>query len=159
MKIPKFSLFILVFIFLFSFFGTYFYSNDAYSLHANAILVGPSFNHPLGTDRLGRDILARLMQGGQVSLIIGVGSAFIASFVGLILGSMAGYFRGLVDKTFIVVVDLFLTFPTFFFTACTCKLCKCLSPSSHYNYFYYMLDDNSKAYTLREFQNHISALY
>jgi len=54
------------------------------------------------------------MEGGKVSLIIGVGSAFIASFLGLILGSLAGYFRGNVDKAFIVTVDLFLTFPTFF---------------------------------------------
>ena len=112
--LPKFSIFTLLFIFLFSFFGGYIYQNDAYTLHANAILLSPSFDFLLGTDRLGRDILARLMEGGKVSLIIGVGSAFIASLIGLLLGSMAGYFRGTVDKTFIVVVDIFLTFPTFF---------------------------------------------
>ena len=111
---PKFSIFILLFVFFFSFFGNYFYALDAYTLHADSILVAPSFDNFLGTDRLGRDILARLMEGGKVSLIIGVGSAFIASFIGLIFGSMAGYFRGTVDKAFIVIVDLFLTFPTFF---------------------------------------------
>ena len=111
---PVFSIFILAFVFLFSFFGLSIYSVDAYTLNSNAILASPSYEHYLGTDRLGRDILARLMQGGQVSLIIGVGSAFIASFIGLLLGSIAGYLRGNVDKTFIVVVDLFLTFPTFF---------------------------------------------
>lgn len=111
---PKYSLFILVFVSLFSFFGSVFYSVDAYTLDSGSILVSPSMEHLLGTDRLGRDILARLIEGGKVSLIIGVGSAFIASVIGLILGSMAGYFRGNIDKGFVVLVDLFLTFPTFF---------------------------------------------
>jgi len=70
--------------------------------------------HILGTDRLGRDLFARLIEGGKTSLIIGIGSAFIASVFGLVLGSMAGYMRGVTDKIFIVIVDLFLTFPTFF---------------------------------------------
>ncbi len=111
---PRFSIFILLSVFVFSFFGSVFYGVDAYVLDSNAILVPPSFEHILGTDRLGRDILARLMQGGKTSLSIGVGSAFIASLIGLLLGSMAGYFRGGVDKGFIILVDLFLTFPTFF---------------------------------------------
>lgn len=111
---PKFSLFILFFIFFFSFFGNHFYSLDAYNLDASAILLPPSQIHFLGTDRLGRDLFARLIEGGKISLIIGVGSAFIASLIGLILGSMAGYFRGKIDKLFVIVVDLFLTFPTFF---------------------------------------------
>ena len=111
---PKFSIYVLLFVFLFSFLGSFFYSIDAYTLDSSSILLSPSFEHILGTDRLGRDILARLMEGGKISLIIGVGSAFIASVIGLILGSMAGYFRGNVDKTFVIVVDLFLTFPTFF---------------------------------------------
>jgi len=107
-------MFILLFLFSFSFFGSFFYINDAVTLHSHDILLAPSFDYFLGTDRLGRDIFARLMEGGKVSLLIGVGSAFIASFLGLILGSIAGYFRGNIDKAFIVTVDLFLTFPTFF---------------------------------------------
>jgi len=111
---PKFSIYVLVFVFAFCFLGSFVYGVDAYTLDSNAILLPPSFNHFLGTDRLGRDILARLMEGGKISLIIGVGSAFIASVIGLIFGSMAGYFRHSFDKAFIVIVDLFLTFPTFF---------------------------------------------
>lgn len=99
---------------MFSFFGLEAYHVSPYSLDADSILLSPSLLHPLGTDRLGRDVLARLIEGGKVSLIIGVGSAFIASFIGLILGSMAGYFRGTLDKVFVITVDLFLTFPTFF---------------------------------------------
>lgn len=111
---PKFSIFILFFIFFFSFFGSFFYSVDAYALSSSSILLPPSMEHPMGTDRLGRDILARLIEGGKISLFIGIGSAFIASVIGVLLGSMAGYFRGTIDKGFVVLVDLFLTFPTFF---------------------------------------------
>ncbi len=111
---PKFSIIILIFVFSFSFLGSFIYGVSAYDLDSGSILLPPSIEHFLGTDRLGRDILARLMEGGKISLTIGVGSAFIASVIGLILGSIAGYFRGGVDKTFVIVVDLFLTFPTFF---------------------------------------------
>jgi len=111
---PKFSIIVLASVFLLSFFGFYFYQVSPYDLNPQAILLSPSMQHYLGTDRLGRDILARLIEGGKISLIIGIGSAFVASFIGLILGATAGYFRGNIDKGFIVLVDLFLTFPTFF---------------------------------------------
>lgn len=114
MQKPYFSISILLLVFLFSFLGNFIYTTSAYELNATSILVAPSFEHPFGTDRLGRDLLARVIQGGQVSLIIGVGSAFIASFLGLMLGATAGFLRGGVDKAFVVMVDLFLTFPTFF---------------------------------------------
>ena len=111
---PLFSIFSLVFLFLFSFVGDFFYTVNPSALDAHSILLSPSFTHFLGTDRLGRDILARLIAGGKVSLTIGVGSALIASFIGFIFGSLAGYLRGNFDKFFVVSVDLFLTFPTFF---------------------------------------------
>jgi peptide/nickel transport system permease protein len=111
---PYLSIVVLLLVFLFSFFGSYFYDYSPYLLDANSILLEPSSQHLLGTDRLGRDILARLIEGGKVSLNIGVGSAFIASFIGVILGSIAGYFKGRIDKLFVIIVDLFLTFPTFF---------------------------------------------
>ncbi len=114
MKLPIFSFALLAFITLFSFFGSFFYSVDPHALDYASILLEPTFAHPFGTDRLGRDILARVIEGGKVSLLIGVGSAFIASVIGLVFGSMAGYFRGSFDKSFIIIVDLFLTFPTFF---------------------------------------------
>ena len=111
---PKFSIAVLVAIFLLCFMGAYFYQIDPYVLDPNKILLEPSFMHLMGTDRLGRDILARIIEGGKISLLIGVGSALIASLIGLFLGSIAGYLRGSVDKAFVVTVDLFLTFPTFF---------------------------------------------
>ena len=99
---------------LISFFGFLVYGVDPSSLDKNAILLPPSMLHWFGTDRLGRDVLARIIEGGQVSLIIGFGSALFSTFIGLIYGVSAALLRGGYDKIFIVIVDLFLTFPTLF---------------------------------------------
>lgn len=112
--VPKISIAILIFVILLSFVSPLFYTLSPYTFDKSAILQPPSLIHFLGTDRLGRDLLARVIQGGQVSLLIGVGSALVASLIGLVYGVFAGYFKGLWDKTFVFIVDLFLTFPTFF---------------------------------------------
>ena len=114
MRKPTLSIAILVAIVLVTFFGQYFYTASPYRLDPHAILLPPSLEHPFGTDRLGRDLLARIIEGGKNSILIGVGSAVIASLIALIAGVSAGFFRGIVDKAFVIIVDLFLTFPTFF---------------------------------------------
>ncbi len=114
MKLPYISIMIALFVLIFSFFGPLVYSVSPFELDKHAILLSPSTEHWMGTDRLGRDLLARMMQGGQVSLLIGILAATIASFLGLIIGVSAGFFRGKVDKVIIIMIDLFLTFPTFF---------------------------------------------
>ena len=113
-RFPYFSVAILVAIIFLSFFGDIFYSHSPYIFDKASILLPPSSEHPMGTDRLGRDILARVIEGGRVSLLIGLGSAIISSLIGLIMGVSAGYFKGFWDKSFVFIVDLFLTFPTFF---------------------------------------------
>ncbi|NLC27572.1 MAG: ABC transporter permease [Campylobacteraceae bacterium] len=113
-KFPVFSLTVLFFVFGLTILGPLFYNISPYELSAGNILLPPSFDNPLGTDRLGRDLLARLMKGGQTSLLIGIGSALIASLLGLIIGVSAGFFGKIADKSIIVLIDLFLTFPTFF---------------------------------------------
>ncbi|MDX9902035.1 MAG: ABC transporter permease, partial [Aliarcobacter sp.] len=60
------------------------------------------------------DMFARVLNGGQTSLIIGFLAASISSIVGLFIGINAGYFKGNIDKTITIMIDLFLTFPTFF---------------------------------------------
>ncbi|MCX6062541.1 MAG: ABC transporter permease [Campylobacterales bacterium] len=105
---------LLIGVILFSFFGSFVYGIDPSCLDKNAILLPPSLLHWFGTDRLGRDMLARLIEGGQVSLIIGFGSALFSTFIGLLYGVSAALLRGGYDKLFIVIVDLFLTFPTLF---------------------------------------------
>ncbi|HHO42201.1 MAG TPA: ABC transporter permease [Epsilonproteobacteria bacterium] len=111
---PIASLAILGSILIFTWILPLIYPVDPFALDAEAILMPPSWENPLGTDRLGRDIFSRLIYGGQVSLLIGLGSAIIASLIGLVMGVSAGYFQGKIDGIFVVVVDLFLTFPTFF---------------------------------------------
>ncbi len=90
------------------------YTISAYDLNPLKILQDPSMEHILGTDRLGRDLFARLLQGAKTSLIIGILSAGISSLFGLFIGINAGYLKGNIDKSITILIDLFLTFPTFF---------------------------------------------
>jgi len=114
MKKPLFSAAILLSVLLFSFLTPLILHVDATALDKHSILLAPSLTFPFGTDRLGRDLFSRIIEGGQVSLIIGFASALIASFVGFIIGATAGFMRGKVDKSVVIIIDLFLTFPTFF---------------------------------------------
>lgn len=111
---PLVSFGLLGFMLLLLFITPFFYPYSPIDIQVNEILLPPSLHHIMGTDRLGRDLFARILQGGQVSIIIGIGSAFIATFIGLITGVMAGFKQGKSDKAFVVTIDLFLTFPTFF---------------------------------------------
>ncbi len=114
MRFPYISVTVLTAIVLCSWFGGYLYDVSPFELNKEAILLPPSVEHPFGTDRLGRDLLARVIEGGKVSIGIGVGSAVIASLLGLIIGVSSGFFRGKTDRGIVVMIDLFLTFPTFF---------------------------------------------
>ena len=78
------------------------------------ILDGPSTEHPLGTDQLGRDVLSRMLYGARVSLAVGFVSVSIATVIGLTLGATAGYHGGPVDAALMRLVDLMLVFPSFF---------------------------------------------
>ena len=83
---------------------------DPFAIETANANAGPSIEHPLGTDNLGRDVLARLLVGGRISLSVG----FAAMVVGLILGTgigvIAGYFRRL-DGPLMRITDLFLALP------------------------------------------------
>jgi len=78
------------------------------------ILAGPSASHWLGTDQLGRDVLARVLYGARISLAVGFISVGIAAVIGIILGSAAGYHGGFADAVIMRLVDLMLVFPRFF---------------------------------------------
>lgn len=75
-------------------------------------LEAPSTAHPFGTDEQGRDVLSRVLYGARLSLLIGVASVLIASFAGVALGLISGYFGGWVDSVIMRVIDVVLTFPT-----------------------------------------------
>jgi peptide/nickel transport system permease protein len=76
-----------------------------------AKLQGPSWQHPLGTDDLGQDLLARMLYGGRISLAVGLAAMLIAICVGTLIGAVAGFSRGSVDATLMWLTDLFLSLP------------------------------------------------
>ena len=77
----------------------------------SAKLQGPSWKHPLGTDDLGQDLLARMLYGGRISLAVGLAAMIIAIVVGTLVGAIAGMSRGRVDAALMWLTDLFLSLP------------------------------------------------
>jgi len=78
------------------------------------ITAKPSAEHWLGTDELGRDELSRLMFGARVSLVVGVGTALLSTALGIVVGSLAGYYGGWLDSALMRFVDVILAFPAIF---------------------------------------------
>ncbi len=76
-----------------------------------ARLQGPSWEHPLGTDDLGQDLLARILYGGRISLAVGFAAMAVAIFVGVLVGAVAGMAGGKVDVALMWLTDLFLSLP------------------------------------------------
>jgi len=76
-----------------------------------ARLEGPSWAHPLGTDDLGQDLLARMLYGGRISLAVGVTAMIVAVGIGVLIGSIAGMAGGKLDAALMWVTDLFLSLP------------------------------------------------
>ena len=77
------------------------------------MLAEPSAEHPLGTDKTGKDVLARLMNGGKISLGISFLAVFIVTFLGVIFGGIAGYFGGVVDTIIMRLCDVLMCLPGF----------------------------------------------
>ena len=76
-----------------------------------AKLRTPSWSHPLGTDDLGQDLLARMLYGGRISLAVGIVAMLIAISIGTAIGATAGYVGGTVDHTLMRITDMFLSLP------------------------------------------------
>lgn len=83
---------------------------DATQIDIRARNQGPSLAHPFGTDQLGRDTLARMIAGGQVSIAVGLAAMVLALILGSLVGVMAGYYRRL-DGPLMRMTDLFLALP------------------------------------------------
>jgi peptide/nickel transport system permease protein len=91
--------------------GPLLYSVPINDIDFGAKLQGPSWKHPLGTDDLGQDLLARMLYGGRISLAVGLAAMLIAVVAGTIIGAVAGMSRGAVDAALMWVTDLFLSLP------------------------------------------------
>ena len=107
------SVFVLAIIIIIAIFAPYIapYSYDAQDYSAS--FAKPSAQHLLGCDRLGRDILSRLIYGSRQSLQLGVMATFIAAAIGMILGAIAGYYGGIVDSLIMRFFDIYQSIPMF----------------------------------------------
>lgn len=84
---------------------------DAITIDLLARLESPSSAHPLGTDELGRDVLARLLQAGRVSLVVGLSGALLAAAIGTAVGLAAGYAGGVLDALLMRLTDMVISLP------------------------------------------------
>jgi peptide/nickel transport system permease protein len=91
--------------------GPFVYRVPIDAIDFKAKLQAPSRAHPLGTDDLGQDLLARMLYGGRISLAVGVMAMLIAITVGTLVGAVAGHFGRLVDNALMRLTDLFLSLP------------------------------------------------
>jgi len=92
------------------FIGPYIHTIDPAKLDIRAKNQGPSWEHPFGTDNLGRDMLAQVLAGGQISLAVGLAAMLLALVVGTLVGVLSGYSRKL-DGPLMRLTDLFLALP------------------------------------------------
>ena len=106
----------LILLLLFCYFGPLFWRVDPNQLNVlsvSASLAPPSLAHPLGTDDVGRDTLARAMAGGKVSLSVGLLSMMLAIVLGIGIGAFAGYYGGIVDNILMRFTDVILAVPLY----------------------------------------------
>ena len=91
--------------------GPYVWRIPVNDIDFTARLAAPSLDHPLGTDDLGQDLLARMLYGGRISIAVGLTAMLIAVLVGVVIGAVAGMSRGWVDAALMWLTDLFLSLP------------------------------------------------
>lgn len=105
---------IIVSILLLALFAPLIAPYDPEAIDVKGILLEPSSIHWMGTDGLGRDVFSRMLFGARISLLVGIVAVGIATLIGVILGAIAGYYRGWVDVVIMRLVDVMLSIPTFF---------------------------------------------
>jgi len=106
--------FIIATIMLLALFAPLIAPYDPDAIDVKAILLSPSAVHYMGTDGLGRDVFSRMLFGARISLLVGIVAVGIATAIGVVLGAIAGYYRGWVDVFIMRTVDVMLSIPTFF---------------------------------------------
>jgi peptide/nickel transport system permease protein len=106
---------ILVLLILYSVAGAFFFS-ESYANYTDtgSRLLPPSAEHPFGTDAVGRDILARTVYGGQISLLIGLFAVVVETVVGVLIGAIAGYYGGWIDSLLMRFTEAMFNIPQLF---------------------------------------------
>lgn len=105
---------VVVFFVLFCFLGPVLYHTDQTAIDLRNINLAPSLAHPLGTDAVGHDQLGRVMDGGRVSLLVGLAAGLLATVIGMLWGATAGYIGGVIDTVMMRVVDAGIAIPALF---------------------------------------------
>jgi peptide/nickel transport system permease protein len=105
------SLWLLALLSLAVLLGPYVWTIGINDIDFTARLKGPGGTHPLGTDDLGRDLLARMLYGGRISLAVGLAAMLTGILIGVVVGAVAGISRGGVDAFLMWLTDLFLSLP------------------------------------------------
>lgn len=98
-------------ILLMSIFAPLLTEHDPQKINLRAMLKPPSWDHLLGTDRTGRDVFARILYGGRISILVGLGSALMAAVIGVGIGCYTGYKGGWIDTVALRVSEIFMSFP------------------------------------------------
>ncbi|MEW6698659.1 MAG: nickel transporter permease [Bacillota bacterium] len=111
-KLAMVSLVFLVALILVAVFAPLVAPYDPYASDMPKALQGPSSQHLLGNDELGRDILSRIIYGARISLKVGLIAVSIALSVGMVVGSLAGYYGGRLDNIIMRFMDIMLAFPS-----------------------------------------------
>ncbi|MBO2944496.1 ABC transporter permease [Paenibacillus sp. F411] len=111
-RLAVIGLLILVFMFLFSFVGPWFSPYELNDYNVKNKNLAPNAEHWLGTDKLGRDILLRLMLAGRISLTVGLVATGISILIGATLGALAGFYRKLADTVIMRLADIFMALPS-----------------------------------------------
>ena len=110
------GLIVLSLIVIISLIGPLIYSTDPFEM------VWAPFTHPgeqgfiLGTDYLGRDLLAQIIHGGKTTLAVGCAAAFLSVFIGITIGSLSGFYRGWVEEALMRITEFFQVLPTLLFS-------------------------------------------
>jgi peptide/nickel transport system permease protein len=110
-RLAMFGLVVFTFLLLAVFVGPLVYTVPIDEIDMTQRLDGPSRAHPMGTDDLGQDLLARILYGGRISMAVGLLAMVIALTVGLLVGSLSGYFAGFVDSALMRLTDLLIALP------------------------------------------------
>ena len=107
----KIEIGLAVLLLLIALFGSFLAPYDPLKVNYDFSLQSPSFLHIFGTDKLGRDVLSRIIYGTQLSLFMGVSIVVIMVSIGTIIGAIAGYFGGKVEMVLMRLADIMLSFP------------------------------------------------
>ncbi len=110
-KLAMAGLVLFIFMLVATFAGSPVYPQEIDAIDFSVSDTGVTWTHPFGTDSLGRDILARILWGGRISLAVGIVAALVAILLGTAIGATAGFFGGMTDTLLMRITDLFISLP------------------------------------------------